>query len=56
LACSSIVELATVKNHVHAMFGKLGLQRRAQAAVLVHAAEPKSGGDDDESSVGTASG
>ena len=50
------IELATVKNHVHAIFGKLGLQRRAQAAVLVHAAEPKNGGDDDESSVGTASG
>ncbi|HXS79251.1 MAG TPA: response regulator transcription factor [Gammaproteobacteria bacterium] len=49
------IELATVKNHVHAIFGKLGLRRRAQAAVLVHAAEPKNGGDD-ESSVGTASG
>ena len=50
------IELATVKNHVHAIFGKLGLQRRAQVAVLVHAAEPKNGGDDDESSVGAASG
>ena len=50
------IELATVKNHVHSIFGKLGLRSRAEAAVLVHAADPKSGGDDDESSVGTASG
>jgi len=50
------IELATVKNHVHSIFGKLGLRRRAEAAVLVHAAEPKNGGDDDEPSVGTASG
>jgi DNA-binding NarL/FixJ family response regulator len=50
------IELATVKNHVHSIFGKLGLRRRAQAAVLVHTADPKNGGDDDESSVGTASG
>jgi DNA-binding NarL/FixJ family response regulator len=50
------IELATVKNHVHAIFGKLGLRSRAEAAVLVHAAETKSRGDDDDSSVGTASG
>jgi DNA-binding NarL/FixJ family response regulator len=28
------IELATVKNHVHSVFGKLGLRRRAEAAVL----------------------
>jgi DNA-binding NarL/FixJ family response regulator len=50
------IELATVKNHVHSIFGKLGLRRRAEAAVLVHAAEAKSRGDDADSSVGTASG
>jgi DNA-binding NarL/FixJ family response regulator len=50
------IELATVKNHVHSIFGKLGLRSRAEAAVLLHAADPKNGGDDDESSVGTASG
>ena len=50
------IELATVKNHVHSIFGKLGLRSRAEAAVLVHAADAKNGGDDDESSVGTASG
>jgi DNA-binding NarL/FixJ family response regulator len=52
------IELATVKNHVHSIFGKLGLRRRAEAAVLVHAADAKngSGDDDDESSVGTAAG
>jgi DNA-binding NarL/FixJ family response regulator len=51
------IELATVKNHVHSIFGKLGLRRRAEAAVLVHSADAKNGGDDDdESSVGTASG
>lgn len=32
------IELATVKNHVHSVFGKLGLRRRAEVAVLVHAA------------------
>src|SRR5262245_48017098 len=50
------IELATVKNHVHSIFGKLGLRSRAEAAVLVHVTEPKNGGGDDESSVGTASG
>jgi len=30
------IELATVKNHVHSVFGKLGLRRRAEAAVLEH--------------------
>jgi two-component system, NarL family, nitrate/nitrite response regulator NarL len=50
------IELATVKNHVHSIFGKLGLRSRAEAAVLVHAADAKNGGDDDESSVGNAPG
>lgn len=31
------IEPATVKNHVHSVFGKLGLRRRAEVAVLVHA-------------------
>jgi DNA-binding NarL/FixJ family response regulator len=50
------IELATVKNHVHSIFGKLGLRRRAEAAVLVHSADAKNGGDDDEPSVDTAAG
>ena len=48
------IELATVKNHVHSIFGKLGLRRRAEAAVLVHATDGKNGGDADERSVETA--
>jgi DNA-binding NarL/FixJ family response regulator len=28
------IELATVKNHVHSVFSKLGLRRRAEAALL----------------------
>jgi|SRR5688572_2609004 len=48
------IELATVKNHVHSVFGKLGLRRRAEAAVLVHASDSKNGGDADERSVETA--
>ena len=48
------IELATVKNHVHSVFGKLGLRRRAEAAVLVLAdAKTK---DDDQSSLETATG
>jgi DNA-binding NarL/FixJ family response regulator len=51
------IELATVKNHVHSIFGKLGLRRRAEAAVRVHAADAKNdGSDDDDSSLGTAAG
>jgi DNA-binding NarL/FixJ family response regulator len=30
------IELPTVKNHVHSVLAKLGLQRRAQVASLVH--------------------
>jgi DNA-binding NarL/FixJ family response regulator len=48
------IELATVKNHVHSVFGKLGLRRRAEAAVLGHAADGKNGGDADEPPVETA--
>jgi DNA-binding NarL/FixJ family response regulator len=48
------IELATVKNHVHSVFGKLGLRRRAEAAVLVLAdARAK---DDDQDSLETAAG
>jgi two-component system, NarL family, nitrate/nitrite response regulator NarL len=50
------IELATVKNHVHSIFGKLGLRSRAEAAVLVHAADMKGRADEDESSAGNASG
>lgn len=50
------IELATVKNHVHSIFGKLGLRRRAEAAVLLHLADAKNGSDDDESPLGTAAG
>lgn len=49
------IELATVKNHVHSVFGKLGLRRRAEAAVLVQA-DPKNTKDDDQSSLETAAG
>ena len=49
------IELATVKNHVHSVFGKLGLRRRAEAAVLVQL-DGKSAKDDDESSLETAAG
>src|SRR5215510_5081979 len=49
------IELATVKNHVHSVFGKLGLRRRAEAAVLVQA-EAKSTKDDDQSPLETAAG
>ena len=48
------IELATVKNHVHSVFGKLGLRRRAEAAVLVHASDSTNGGDADERSAETA--
>ncbi|HEX7237038.1 MAG TPA: response regulator transcription factor [Gammaproteobacteria bacterium] len=44
------IELATVKNHVHSVFGKLGLRRRAEAAVLVQT-DAKSAKDDDQSSL-----
>ena len=48
------IDLATVKNHVHSVFGKLGLRRRAEAAVLVLAdARTK---DDDQSELETAAG
>jgi DNA-binding NarL/FixJ family response regulator len=43
------IELATVKNHVHSVFGKLGLRRRAEAAVLLHAVDPGNGADDERS-------
>jgi DNA-binding NarL/FixJ family response regulator len=33
------IELATVKNHVHSVFSKLGLRRRAEAALLTQAPE-----------------
>lgn len=49
------IELATVKNHVHSVFGKLGLRRRAEAAVLVQA-DAKTARDGDESSLETAAG
>jgi DNA-binding NarL/FixJ family response regulator len=49
------IELATVKNHVHSVFGKLGLRRRAEAAVLVQA-DAKATKDDDQSSLETAAG
>jgi DNA-binding NarL/FixJ family response regulator len=48
------IELATVKNHVHSIFGKLGLRRRAEAAVLVRALDGKNGGEPDEHPVETA--
>ena len=48
------IELATVKNHVHSVFGKLGLRRRAEAAVLV-VADAKTR-DDDQDSLETAAG
>jgi DNA-binding NarL/FixJ family response regulator len=50
------IELATVKNHVHSVFGKLGLRRRAEAAVLVVHAETKSTKDDEQSPLETAAG
>jgi DNA-binding NarL/FixJ family response regulator len=31
------IELSTVKNHVHNILGKLGVQRRGEAAALVRA-------------------
>jgi DNA-binding NarL/FixJ family response regulator len=36
------IELATVRNHVHNILGKLGVHRRSEAAALIrlHAAEP----------------
>lgn len=34
------IELATVKNHVHSVLAKLGLQRRAQVASLAHRQQP----------------
>lgn len=49
------IELATVKNHVHAVFGKLGLRRRAEAAVLVQA-DARSAKEGDEGSLETAAG
>lgn len=48
------IELATVKNHVHSIFGKLGLTRRAEAAVLVRTADAKNGAGDDEPSLEAA--
>ena len=33
------IELATVKNHVHSVLSKLGLHRRAEAALLNHMPE-----------------
>jgi DNA-binding NarL/FixJ family response regulator len=49
------IELATVKNHVHSVFGKLGLRRRAEAAVLV-LADAKPAKADDEDSLESAAG
>lgn len=49
------IELATVKNHVHSVFGKLGLRRRAEAAVL-RPGDAKTSKDDDPSSLETAAG
>jgi DNA-binding NarL/FixJ family response regulator len=49
------IELATVKNHVHSVFGKLGLRRRAEAVVLVHS-DAKSSKDDDQHPLETAAG
>jgi len=49
------IELATVKNHVHSVFGKLGLRRRAEAAVL-RPGDAKTSKDDDASSLETAAG
>jgi DNA-binding NarL/FixJ family response regulator len=49
------IELATVKNHVHSVFGKLGLRRRAEAAVLVQA-DAKNAKDDDQRSLESAAG
>ena len=40
------IELATVKNHVHNVFCKLGLRSRTEAVVLAQGAEPKGGSDD----------
>src|SRR5262249_53481217 len=34
------IELSTVKNHVHSVFSKLGMRRRAEAAVSAAAATP----------------
>lgn len=39
------IELATVKNHVHNVFCKLGLRSRTEAVVLAQGAEPKRGPD-----------
>jgi len=43
------IELATVKNHVHSVFGKLGLRRRAEA-VLMHP-DAKDAANDDQPSL-----
>lgn len=50
------IELATVKNHVHSVFGKLGLRRRAEAAVLGQTADAKNLAADDDGSLETAAG
>ena len=56
------IEPATVKNHVHSVFGKLGLRRRAEAAVLPHASGPARSADekrsahDDEAALQNAAG
>jgi DNA-binding NarL/FixJ family response regulator len=39
IAASLRIELATVKNHVHHILVKLGVQRRAEAAALVRASD-----------------
>jgi two-component system, NarL family, nitrate/nitrite response regulator NarL len=49
------IELATVKNHVHSVFGKLGFRRRAEAAVLMQG-DAKTSKDDDPSTLETAAG
>ena len=49
------IELATVKNHVHSVFGKLGFRRRAEAAVLMQG-DAKTSKDDGPSSLDTAAG
>ena len=39
IAASLRIELATVKNHVHHILVKLGVQRRAEAAALIRASD-----------------
>jgi two-component system nitrate/nitrite response regulator NarL len=39
IAASLRIQLATVKNHVHHILVKLGVQRRAEAAALIRASD-----------------